>query len=44
MHMTQKLPAWNFATSTSDGVAQVEEAGDDNTLTGTDDDDFPEDA
>ena len=35
---------WNFATSTSDGAAQVEEAGDDNTLTGTDDDDFTEDA
>ena len=35
---------WNFAASTSDGAAQVEEAGDDNTLTGTDDDDFTEDA
>ena len=35
---------WNFATSTSDGAAQVEEAGDDNTLSGTDDDDFTEDA
>ena len=35
---------WNFATSTSDGAAQVEEAGDDNTLIGTDDDDFTEDA
>ena len=31
---------WNFSTSTSDGAAQVEEAGDDNTLVGTDDDDF----
>jgi len=36
--------AWNFATSLADGAAQVEEAGDDNTLTGTDDDDFTEDA
>ena len=35
---------WNFSTSTSDGAAQVEEAGDDNTLTGTDDDDFTDDA
>jgi hypothetical protein len=35
---------WNFSTSTSDGAAQVEEAGDDNTLIGTDDDDFTEDA
>jgi len=33
---------WNFSTSTSDGAAQVEEAGDDddNTLTTGDDDDF----
>ena len=36
--------AWNFAASTTDGAAQVEEAGDDNTLVGTDDDDFTEDA
>jgi hypothetical protein len=36
--------AWNFSTSTTDGAAQVEEAGDDNTLIGTDDDDFTEDA
>ena len=36
--------AWNFSTSVADGAAQVEEAGDDNTLTGTDDDDFTEDA
>ena len=36
--------AWNFAASTTDGAAQVEEAGDDNTLIGTDDDDFTEDA
>ena len=35
---------WNFSTSTSDGAAEVEEAGDDNTLTGTDDTDFTEDA
>ena len=35
---------WNFSTSTSDGAAQVEEAGDNNTLIGTDDDDFTEDA
>ena len=33
-----------FATATNDGAAQVEEAGDDNTLAGTDDDDFTEDA
>ena len=35
---------WNFSTSVADGAAQVEEAGDDNTLVGTDDDDFTEDA
>jgi len=35
---------WNFSTSLVDGAAQVEEAGDDNTLVGTDDDDFTEDA
>lgn len=39
-----KSVPWNFATSTSDGAAQVEEAGDDNTLIGTDDTDFTEDA
>ena len=39
----QSVP-WNFSTSTTDSAAQVEEAGDDNTLTGTDDDDFTEDA
>jgi hypothetical protein len=39
-----KSVAWNFSTSTTDGAAQVEEAGDDNTLIGTDDDDFTEDA
>jgi hypothetical protein len=31
---------WNFSTSTTDGGVQVEEAGDDDTLVGTDDDDF----
>jgi hypothetical protein len=35
---------WNFSTSTSDGAAEVEEAGDDNTLVGTDDTDFTDDA
>ena len=35
---------WNFSTSVADGAAQVEEAGDDNTLVGTDDTDFTEDA
>lgn len=35
---------WNFSTSTADGAAQVEEAGDDNVLTGADDDDFTDDA
>jgi len=39
-----KSVPWNFAASTTDGAAQVEEAGDDNTLVGTDDDDFTEDA
>ena len=39
-----KSVPWNFSTSTADGAAQVEEAGDDNTLTGTDDTDFTEDA
>jgi hypothetical protein len=39
-----KSVPWNFATSTTDGAAQVVEAGDDNTLVGTDDDDFTEDA
>ena len=39
-----KSVAWNFATSVADGAAQVEEAGDDNTLVGVDDDDFTEDA
>ena len=32
--------AWTFTASGSDGAAQIEEAGDDNTLSGTDDDDF----
>ena len=35
-----KSIAWNFSTATNDDAVQVEEAGDDNTLTGTDDDDF----
>ena len=39
-----KSVAWNFSTSLVDGAAQVEEAGDDNTLADTDDDDFTEDA
>ena len=39
-----KSVPWNFSTSTSDGAAQFEEAGDQNTLSGTDDDDFTEDA
>lgn len=39
----QSVP-WNFSTSTTDGAAQVEEAGDDNVLVGTDDDDFTDDA
>ena len=39
-----KSVPWNFSTSTSDGAAQVEEAGDQNTLAGTDDDDFTDDA
>ena len=39
-----KSVPWNFAASTTDGAAQVEEAGDNNVLVGTDDDDFTEDA
>ena len=39
-----KSVPWNFSTSVADGAAQVEEAGDDNTLIGADDDDFTEDA
>ena len=35
---------WNFDAALDDDAAQVEEAGDDNTLAGTDDDDFTEDA
>ena len=35
-----KSVPWNFTVSTADGAAQVEEAGDDDTLVGTDDDDF----
>jgi len=34
---------WNFSTSTSDGAAQVEEAGADD-VDNTDDDDFTADA
>lgn len=34
----QSVP-WNFSTSTNDGAAQVEEAGDDD-VAGVDDDDF----
>ena len=37
---TGKSVPWNFTVSTSDGAAQVEEAGDDDTLDGVDDDDF----
>ena len=36
--------AWNFSTSSSDGAVEIEEAGDDDTLLGTDDTDFTEDA
>ena len=36
--------AYVLTGSASAGVARMEEAGDDNTLTGTDDDDFTEDA
>ena len=32
--------AWNFSTSNTDKAVQFEEAGDDDTLVGTDDDDF----
>ena len=39
-----KSVAWSFSTSLYDGAAQVEEAGDQNTLVGTDDDDFTDDA
>ena len=36
--------AWNFSTSNSDGAVEIEEAGDDDTLIGTDDTDFTENA
>lgn len=36
--------AWNFATSTSDGAAQVEEAGETDDAASVTDDDFTEDA
>lgn len=39
-----KSVPWNFDADLADGAAQVEEAGDDNTLVGTDDDDFTDDA
>ena len=39
-----KSVAWNFATSNTDGAVQFEEAGDDDTASGTDDTDFTEDA
>jgi hypothetical protein len=39
-----KSVPWNFSTSTSDGAAEVEEAGINNVLVGTDDTDFTEDA
>jgi hypothetical protein len=39
-----KSVPWNFDADLTDGAAQVEEAGDDNTLVGTDDDDFTDDA
>jgi len=32
--------AWNFSTANNDSKVQVEEAGDDDVLSGTDDDDF----
>lgn len=38
--LTGKSIKWNFATSATDGGVQAEEAGDDDTLVGTDDDDF----
>ena len=36
--------AWQMGAAASAGVVRLEEAGDDNTLVGTDDDDFTEDA
>ena len=39
-----KSQAYALTGSASAGVARMEEAGDDNTLSGTDDDDFSEDA
>ena len=36
--------AWQMGAAASAGVVRIEEAGDDNTLVGTDDDDFTEDA
>ena len=39
-----KSVPWNFSTSLVDGAAEVEEAGINNVLVGTDDTDFTEDA
>ena len=39
-----KSQAYVLSGSASAGIARMEEAGDDNTLSGTDDDDFTEDA
>ena len=36
--------SWNFTVAGADGAVQVEEAGDDDTASGTDDTDFTEDA
>jgi|TARA_B100001094_G_scaffold255349_1_gene254300 hypothetical protein len=36
--------SWNFTVAGADGAVQVEEAGDDDTKSGTDDTDFTEDA
>jgi len=36
--------SWNFTASLADGGVEIEEAGDDDTLVGSDDSDFTEDA
>ena len=36
--------SWNFTVAGADGAVQIEEAGDDDTASGTDDTDFTEDA
>ena len=36
--------SWNFTVAGADGAVQIEEAGDDDTKSGTDDTDFTEDA